>query len=239
MDATQPQVSRGDGWQRGISDLLLDGDLGGLEGRVRPILVADLPLENVVGVVALPLADLVVVRDVVANHGRVVVERRLRIDERGQSLVLNHDLLHAVGRRVAIGRDDERDFLILKMHLLVGQNGSHVPGQSRHPMQTQWLQVLGRHHGKNARDLERLFGVDRFDERVGMGAAHEIPMQHAFQLDVVDIVTFAANEAGVFLALASGSDAANRCLALFQRHCFAHHPAPRPDSACPRQIVWP
>ena len=143
-----------------IGDLFLDGDRGGLEGGVGRILVADLPLENVVRVVALPLADLVVFRDVIANHGRIVVERRLGIDEGRQSLVLDLDLLYAVGRRVAVGRDDERDFLILKMHLLVGQDGGHVPGQGRHPMQAQRLQFFGRHDGKNAGDFQRRFGVD-------------------------------------------------------------------------------
>ena len=46
-----------------------------------------------------------------------------------------------------------------------------------------------------------LRGVDLHDLRVGVRAAHDVQVQHARELDVVDVVALAADEARILLAL--------------------------------------
>ena len=70
--------------------------------------------------VARALPDLRIFGHVVADDRRVLVEGVLRVDQRWQGLVLNLDLLDAVGHRVAVGADHEGDLLVLEVHLLVG-----------------------------------------------------------------------------------------------------------------------
>src|SRR6185437_6834656 len=62
--------------------------------------------------------------------------------------------------------------------------------------------------GEHAGQRERLAGVNVEDFGVGVGAAGDVHIEHAGQLDVVHIVAAAAQEAGVFLALDAMAHAA-------------------------------
>ena len=53
----------------------------------------------------------------------------------------------------------------------------------------------------DARDLERLGRVDALDRRVGVRAAHDVEPELAGQVEVVDVLARAADEARVLLAL--------------------------------------
>jgi len=70
---------------------------------------------------------------------------------------------------------------------------------------------------EHARHLQRLLAIDRFDPRMRMRRAHEVAMQHARQLQVVDIVALALGEADVLDALALAAHAFESGGALFPR----------------------
>ena len=80
-EATHWQVSSGQGWHARIGDHLLDRDLGLVEGGVGRGLVAGLPGEDVVVVLALAVRAVGLVLDVLADHRRVRRHRLERIDD--------------------------------------------------------------------------------------------------------------------------------------------------------------
>ena len=106
-----------------IGDQLLDRHFRLLEGRVRRLLVAHLPGEDVVVVLALAVGAVGLVLDVFAQDRRARRHRLEGIDEHRQLLVLDLDQLGRVGRDIAVLGDDEGDFLVLVQHLLLGQDG--------------------------------------------------------------------------------------------------------------------
>ena len=174
-------------------DLLRHDDhVGVVEDRVGLGLVARLPVEDVVGGLALL---------VVADHRRVGVERAVRVVDDRQRLVLDVDQLERVARGVVVVGDDERDLLALEADLVGGEHGLRVGRQRRHPREPLRLEVLAGDHRADLRVLQRGGGVDRDDPRVRERAAQRGAVQHARQLDVVDVVALAADEARVLLAL--------------------------------------
>ena len=142
-----------------------------------------------------------------------------RIDNDRQLLVFDKHTLCRVGRDIAVGGDDKGDFLILKQHLVFGEHGLNIAGQSRHVVQSERLQVL---HGKHCNDAGqglRLRGVDRFDPRMAEWRADEIAEQHARQLPVIDVVALALDEADVLDAPTFAAQAFERFRA-FERGEF-------------------
>ena len=103
-------------------------------------------------------------------------------------------------RGVAVLGDDERDLLSLESHLVRGQHRDDVVREGRDPRQVQRLQQGAGDHGLDLRMRFRGRGVDRHDPRVCVRAAQHGPVQHAGQLDVVDIGAAAAEETRVLLA---------------------------------------
>ena len=63
------------------------------------------------------------------------------------------------------------------------------------------LQVLAGDHRHHALHGQSLAGVDIEYFGVGVGTAHDVHVEHAWQLDVVDVAALALDEAGVLLAL--------------------------------------
>ena len=63
-----------------------------------------------------------------------------------------------------------------------------------------FLDFLGCENIDHARHLLGLGRVDRFDRRMGMGAAHEIRIGLVLEVDVVGILALAGNEPPIFLA---------------------------------------
>ena len=210
-----------------IDDLLLDPDLGLGEGALGRLPVAHLPGEDVVVVPARPVRARGLAREILAQDRRAVCERRLGVVDRRQLLVVDLDQLDRIGRDVAVVGDHEDDLLVLEQHLAVGEHRLDVARERRHVVQVEGLQVLGREHGAHARERLGLRDIDRPDARVAVLAAHEVAEQHARQLQIVDVVALALDEADVLLALAGAADAAQRRLALFLGHGrgVGHHAA--------------
>ena len=154
------------------------------------------------GMLARPVRALRLVLDVLAHHRRVRRHRLERIDERRQRLVLDLDEVGGVGRDIAVGRDDEGDLLVLEQDLAVGQHHLHIARQRRHPGELDGLQVLGGQHRDDAGQRLGLRRVDLDDPRMAVARAVEVAVQHAGQLDVVDVIALALDEARVFDALA-------------------------------------
>ena len=210
-----------------IDDFFLHVDLGLGERPLGRLLVADLPGEDVVVMPARTVRARGLARKVVAQDRRAIGERGRGIVERRQLLVLDLDQLDRIGRDVAVVGDHEGDLLVLEQHLAVGQHHLHVAGERRHVVQVQGLQVLGGQHRMHAGQRLGLRDVDRLDPCMAVLAAGEVAEQHARQLQVVDVVALALDEADVLLALARAADAAQRRLALFLGHGggLGHHSA--------------
>ena len=174
-----------------VEHVLGDDDVGLGEDGVGLLLAARLPVEDVV----VGLAFLVV-----ADDGRVGVERVARVDDRGQRLVVDVDELERVACGVAVLGDDEGDLLALEAHLVGGEDGEGVVRQRGDPRQAERLEHRAGDDGLHLRVRLGGRGVDALDARVRERAAQDGAVQHAGQHDVVDVVALAADEAGVLLA---------------------------------------
>ena len=190
-----------------VAEKVLRRDLGLGEGGVGQFLVADLPVEDVVRVFARPVGALGLVLDVLAQDGRVRVHRLERVDDDRERLVLDLDQVRGVGGDIAVGRDDEGDLLVLEQDLAVGEHHLDVAGEGRHPGEIDALEILGGQHRKHPRHGLGLRRIDLDDARVRMARAMEVAVQHARQLDVVDVVAAPLREAYVLDALALAAHA--------------------------------
>ena len=208
-----------------IGDHLLDRHFRLVEGGIGQVLVADGPFEHMVVVFARAVRAGGLAGEVLADHRRIGVHRLERIDHHRQRLVFHHHLVDAVIGGVAVGGDHEGDFLVLEQHLAVRQHHLHVAGQRRHPGEVDGFQRLGGDHRQHARHFQRLLVVDRLYPRMGMRRAHEIAVQHARQLQVVDIIALALRKADVLDALALAAHAFEFGFALFPRGSHVVHSA--------------
>ena len=120
-----------------IEDLFPDGHGGVIKYRVGPVLVARFPGKDVVRMRARAVADFVLVGNVFANDGRVVIHGLVRIHDRLQLFVLDFDHVHCIGSGIAIAGDHHRNFLHLKTDFFVRQHGLRVTADRRHPVQRQ------------------------------------------------------------------------------------------------------
>ena len=190
-----------------IAQQVLGRDLGLHEGDVGQLPVADLPVEDVVGMVARPVGAVFLVLDVLAQDRGALIHRLERVDEHGKRFILDLDQVRGVGGDVAVGRDDEGDLLILEQDLAVGEHHLHVARERRHPGEIDAFQVLGGQNGDDAGHGLGLGGVDLDDARVGVARAMEVAVQHARELDVVDVIAASLREAHVLDALALAAHA--------------------------------
>ena len=172
------------------------------ESGVGQLAVADGPGEDVVGVLAGPVRPFGFVLDVLAQDRGVGVHGLERIDHDRQRLVFDLNKVGRVGGNIAIRRDNEGDLLVLEQHFPVSEHHLHVARESRHPGEIDAFQILGGQDRQNARQRFRLGRVDLDDSSVAVARAMEIAMQHARQLDIVDVVPFSLREAHVLDALA-------------------------------------
>ena len=174
-----------------VDDVLGDDDVGPGEDGFGLLLVAGLPVEAVVVGLAL---------EVGTDHRGVRRERRPHVDDRLEDVVLDLDQLQCVACGVTVLGDDERDLLALEAHLVGGQHGLDVVGQGRHPGQALLGQVGS---GDHRLDLGVRLGsghVDADDVRVGYWRPEDREVEHPLELDVVDVLAHAADEARVLLA---------------------------------------
>ena len=201
-------LDRGDVDPRDV-DVLGDAHLGGGDGRIGRGPIAGFPVPDVVVRLVRPAIG--------PEHEGIGLERLERVDDDRQRLVVDEDGGDAVGGGVARGGDDRGDLLGLVHHGVDRQHHLHVAGQRRHPGQLVAVQVLAGHDRGDARDLERLGRVDRLDLGVGVRAADDVEPELARQVDVVDVLALAADEARVFLALdrvAHAADLGGWCAAV-------------------------
>ena len=147
------------------------------------------------------------VLDVLAQQRRVGRHGLEGVDQHRQGLVLHLDQLDRIGGRIAVLGDDEGDLLVLEQHLLLGQHRLHVARKRRHVVQAQRLQLGGGQHGDDAGKGRRLGDVDLLDPRMAIGRAHEIAIERARQLQIVDVIALALDEADVLDALALATHA--------------------------------
>ncbi len=76
-------------------------------------------------------------------------------------------------------------------------------------MQVMGFEVLAGHDRDYAFHLQGCAGVDIAYPGMRIGAAYDIHMQHVRESDIVDIVSSALEEAGIFLALHAMTHAAD------------------------------
>ena len=194
-------------------EVFFDDDLGAGEGGV-----------GLRGVARLPVPDVVRLLLAVGPHQRGIGFERLEgVHDRRQRIVLDLDELDGVGGDVALGGDDRRDLLRLVDDAIHRQHHLLVAHQGRHPGEAGGVEVLAGDDGEDAGQRERLAGVDLRDLRVGVGAAHDVHVDHARQLDIVYVAALAAQEARVFLALDAVAHAAEGLCG--SRHWVASAPA--------------
>ena len=118
-----------------IGDHFFGHHVGLPERLLGRFLVADLPQEDVIVVLARPMRARRLVLHIFTQHRRVRVQRLERIDERRQFLVVDLHQFDGIGGDVAVLGNDKGHFLALEQHLVVGQHHLHVAGQRRHLVQ--------------------------------------------------------------------------------------------------------
>ncbi len=190
-----------------IGDHLLDRHVRFGKGRVGLGLVAGLPIEDVVGVLARAVGAFLLVLDIFADHRCIGGHRLEGIHVARQSFVLDLDQFGRIRRGVAVLGDDKGHFLVLEQHFAVGEHHLHVAGKRRHPGEIDRLERFRGDHRHNAGYCGRLGRVDVLDAGVRVRRTRKIAVQHARQLDVIDIVALALNEANVLDALALAAHA--------------------------------
>src|SRR5262249_53946644 len=199
-------------------DVLGNHHITGVECALGRLLVADLPVPDVVGLVVL----------VRTYQRRVRLKRLDRIEDRRQRFVLDLHGRGTVSRGIAILGQHARDFLRLVAHAVGRQHHLRVAHQRWHPVQTGRFELLAGNHGDDAGYLQRFAAVDTQDAGARVRTAHDIHEQHARQLDIVNVFPEPAQKTWVFLALDTVADASER------RRCVRHalppgcsHPRPR------------
>ena len=180
-------------------------DVVGLgEGTVGRVLVAGLPVVDVVG--GLPLL-------LVADQGRIARRGLLRARDRRQRLVVHLDQLERVLRDVRRLGDHARDLLPLVAHLVGDEHGLRVARQRRHPGEVVLRHQLARDDGDDAR--QRLGGrrVDRAQARVGVRAAQDLHVEHPRQGDVVEVLALPRRKRASSLRLTEWPTPRTSCVA--------------------------
>ena len=213
--AMHPQVSSGEGCERGYhvsSETILSACAN---AGVRRLLVARLPVVDVV--VGLPLL-------LVADQGRAVRLRLVRRDDDPEWLVVDVDQLERVLGDVGVGRDHRRDLLALEPHLVGDEHRLRVPRKRRHPRQVVLCHQLAGDDRDHALERLRRRGVDPVQLRVGVRAAQDRHVQHPGQMDVVDVVAGAADEAVVLHAPDAVTDPSD----LLDLGCHVRNPPSSP-----------
>ena len=101
------------------------------------------------------------------------------------------------GNRIA----DEADFVLGQAIRHVNLFDRRIRHQQRDPLIAhRFRQIAVRHDGVDARQRQRAGFVDAADSGMGMRAAQHHRVQHAGQLDVVDIAAVAGEQRRVLLA---------------------------------------
>jgi hypothetical protein len=147
------------------------------------------------------------------DERRALGERRLRINDGGLRLVVDHHELCRVGGELSRRRDDDRDAVADIARLVGGERPVRRqidvlrdrPGarQRSGPVARELLaRVGGEHAGRLPGGRE----IHAADARMRVRAAHHRHPDHAGQLDVVDVFRPAREQLQVFLAFDGRAD---------------------------------
>ena len=158
-------------------------------------------------VLALAVGAVGLVLEILADHRRIRRHRLERIDIDRQRLVFDFHEIGGIGRDIAILGDHERHFLVLEQHFAVGEHHLRVARECRHPGEIDGFQRLGGDHSDHAGDGRGFGRIDLLNAGVRVRRAVEIAVQHARQLQIVDVVAFALDEADILDALSPASHA--------------------------------
>ena len=148
---------------------------------------------------------------------RIRLQRRFRITDVGQFLVVDLDRLRGVLGHILVARDHRRERIAVESHL----------AHRKRPMGRVLRRHVRHHHrlgqgcdlildvvtGDHRHDAGHGFGaarVDVLDPGMGHLAAHEHEVQHARHHDVGDVAPAAGEEPLVFLAIEPGAEPAVR-----------------------------
>ena len=149
-----------------------------------------------------PVEDVVVLLlTVFTENGRIGIHSLFWINQYWKFFVLDLNEFGSIGSSVAVFCHDEGDFLRLEQDLAGGQHHLLVIGQRGHPGKVGLREILTCHDGKHSGKLLRIFCVDALNASVRIRAAHQLPVDHTRQMDVIYIVALALDEPQVFLAL--------------------------------------
>ena len=176
-----------------VDDPLADHDLGVVDGRVRARLVADRPLEHDV------------VRGVLVELRRACLGRLLRIDDGRERLPVHDDQVERVeGLRLGLG-DDGRHALAGPLDAVGREDPRRVDvvlesgaAAGRPGHRERVVRDVGA--DPDAEDARGRLGrgrVDRADVGVRVRAAQDGHVGHRRELDVVEVVALAGDEARV------------------------------------------
>lgn len=154
-------------------------------------------------------ADVVSARAVGPRFGeehRAVRARGRDVYHRGQRLVVHRDQLRRVLGDVAVARHDQRDRFAHVAHAVLRERTLQIafgalerPGPDRDRRGVRGDIGKGV-HGGNAWHGTRRGRFDAPQQRVGMRAAHDHRVQHARELQVVDVAPASSDEAQVLAA---------------------------------------
>ena len=140
------------------------------------------------------------VRVLVLEQQRVPREGLLEVDHRVQRLVVDDDGFGRVGGEVGIGGDHGGHDVAHEAHLAPGQRRALVLRSPREADVVGQVQVVGRVDGQHAGHRLGLGRVDGAESAVGDVGADEHDVRHAVDLEVVEVLVGAGEQAGVLLA---------------------------------------
>jgi hypothetical protein len=144
--------------------------------------------------------------EILVHERRPLRQRLLGVDDDGQRVVLDEDLLGGVHHAVLVVADDDRDRLADVLDGAAGQRprlraldlhpGRH-PGHRERRLE---VEVVAREHAVDAGERLRALGVDRDDPGVRLRGAHDRHVEHPGEDDVVDVAPAPGDHPGVLLA---------------------------------------
>ena len=187
-----------------VDEVELGDVLGGPEGLLGRVLVAEMPVEHAV------------VGRLVMDHG-LGADRLGGVDHRRQLLIIDRDRLGRVARLRQRLRHNNGDMVADIAHLTLRQRRMRAGAHRRavlvvdHPAADQTADLVGGEivsgeDAEHARHAGSGFRVDRLDLRMRMRRAQEIGMGLARPVDVVGIAALAGDETVIFLAADCGAD---------------------------------
>ncbi len=205
-------------------DPLFDDFVRGGKRLCRLVLVADLPVVDVIGL-----------RLTIGAEQHLVLLRNEGIGDDRQRLVLHLHRLGAVSGGSARLRKHRRHFLVLEQHLADCQDHLLVVAvERRQPAEPGRLEILAGDDGFHAGHRQRGRAVDIDDLRVRVGAAHDRHVQHAGEAQVVDVIALALEEARILLALHRHAQRAlGGCFDAHDASPFGPTSGPAPPAASP------